>query len=104
MKKSSFGLHCPVARTLESVGDPWSLLIVRDALMGVARFKGFERSLKISKNILSDRLEKLITHQVMEKQHTADSPWPEYHLTQKGRALAPVILELGKWGSVWQSP
>jgi DNA-binding HxlR family transcriptional regulator len=101
MKKSKFDLNCPVARTLESVGDPWCLLIVRDALMGVTRFKVFERSLKISKNILSDRLDKLIQFGVLEKERASETGWPEYTLTQKGRELAPVILELGKWGIKW---
>lgn len=103
MKKSKFELNCPVARTLESVGDPWCLLIVRDALMGVTRFKVFERNLKISKNILSNRLEKLVQFGVFEKEQNSESSRPEYTLTEKGRELAPVILELGKWGMKWQS-
>ncbi len=72
--------------------------------MGVSRFKSFERNLKISKNILSNRLDTLIVHGVLEKRNSVDSPWPEYHLTQKGRELAPVIIELGKWGATWNPP
>lgn len=103
MKKSKFELNCPVARTLESVGDPWSLLIIRDALMGVTRFKVFERNLKISKNILSNRLDKLVQFGVLEKEQHSETSRPEYTLTQKGRELAPVILELGKWGMKWHN-
>ena len=101
MKKSTFNLNCPVAKTLESVGDPWSLLIVRDSLMGLKRFRQFERSLKISKNILCNRLEKLVANEVLAKVSSPDSQHAEYELTDKGRELAPVIFEFAKWGTNW---
>ena len=104
MKKSSFELNCPVACTLESVGDPWSILIVRDILLGNKRFREFERSLKISKNMLTKRLAKLIDEGVLEKKSPEDGGRATYALTQKGRELTPVIVELAKWGTKWIVP
>lgn len=102
MKKKSFGLSCPVARTLETVGDPWSMLIVRDALRGVSRFSEFERSLGISKNILSDRLGKLESFGVLERATGQAGSHPRYALTHRGRELAPVIIALYEWGRKWR--
>ncbi|OUR95025.1 hypothetical protein A9Q81_14785 [Gammaproteobacteria bacterium 42_54_T18] len=103
MKKDTFELNCPVAYTLETVGDPWSILIIRDILLGNSRFKEFERSLKISKNMLTKRLTKLIDEGVLEKVPSKDGAWAIYSLTQKGRELTPIVMELAKWGSKWSS-
>lgn len=102
MKKKTFGLTCPVACTLETVGDPWSMLIVRDALRGCSRFGEFERSLGISKNILSDRLGRLVDHGVLARESEPAGGHPHYRLTRKGRELAPVILALYEWGRKWR--
>jgi DNA-binding HxlR family transcriptional regulator len=99
-KRADFaGWVCPVARTLGVVGDPWSLLIVRDALGGKRRFGEFQKSLGLAKNILSDRLRKLVAEGVLEVQ-----PSPEggsrscYVLTEKGELLKGVVVALARWG------
>jgi DNA-binding HxlR family transcriptional regulator len=99
-KRTDFaGRTCPVARTLGIVGDPWSLLIVRDALRGKRRFGEFHKSLGLAKNILIDRLRKLVAEGVLEVQ-----PSPEggirncYVLTKKGERLKGVLAALAQWG------
>ncbi|CAL9660343.1 MULTISPECIES: winged helix-turn-helix transcriptional regulator [Streptomyces] len=90
---------CPVARSIDAIGDWWSLLIVRDAFDGSRRFGQFQRSLGIAKNILTTRLRALERAGVMETVPASDgSPYQEYVLTEKGRALFPVIVALRQWG------
>jgi DNA-binding HxlR family transcriptional regulator len=100
MKRAIFaGDACPVARSVEAVGDWWSLLIVRDAFVGKRRFGEFQRSLGVAKNILTVRLKKLVADGVMELVPASDgSAYQEYALTEKGRGLLPVIVALGQWG------
>jgi DNA-binding HxlR family transcriptional regulator len=86
---------CSVARALEVIGERWTLLIVRDALLGTTRFSEFQRSLGIAKNVLADRLDCLVREGVMERGGTGH---PEYVLTDKGRRLEPTIFQLMKWG------
>lgn len=88
--------NCSLARTLDVVGDWWTLLIVRDAAMGVGRFGGFEASLGIAKNILSDRLGRLVAAGLMVR--GADGG---YALTAKGRGLVPALVALMQWGDRW---
>ncbi len=77
----------------------WSLLIVRDALIGVRRFSDFQKSLGLAKNVLSARLKKLVARGIMEQVPASDgSAYREYALTQKGWELFPVIVALGQWG------
>ena len=91
--------ECPVARSVEAVGDWWSLLIVRDALTGKKRFGEFQTSLGVAKNILTARLKKLVADGVMELVPASDgSAYHEYALTEKGRGLFLVIAALGQWG------
>lgn len=99
MKRTSFAAAgCPVARSLETVGDWWSLLIVRDAFAGKTRFGEFQKSLGVAKNILAARLKKLVADGVMEKVPASDgSAFEEYALTDKGRGLFLVIVALGQW-------
>ncbi|MFF7988924.1 winged helix-turn-helix transcriptional regulator [Kitasatospora xanthocidica] len=93
---------CPVARPLDVVGDGWTLLIVRDAFDGLRRFGQFQKSLGLAKNILSARLANLVANGVFEFAPAADgSPYQEYVLTEKGRALFPVITALRQWGDRW---
>ena len=88
---------CPVARSLEAVGDAWSVLIVRQAFAGDRRFGEFEKSLGVAKNILTGRLRKLVTAGVLEALPAADgSSYKEYALTEKGRGLLPVLAALGQ--------
>ncbi|MFY7069330.1 winged helix-turn-helix transcriptional regulator [Nocardiopsis changdeensis] len=90
--------HCPVARTLDLLGDRWSLLIVRDAFDGVRRFNDFRRGLGIARNILSDRLRALIAVGVMEQRPNERGTRNEYVLTDKGRDLFTVVVALRQWG------
>lgn len=97
-RTSSTADVCPVARSLEAVGDGWSLLIVRDAFAGKKRFGEFQRSLGVAKNILAARLKKLVADGVMVKVPASDgSAFEEYVLTDKGRGLFLVIVALGQW-------
>jgi DNA-binding HxlR family transcriptional regulator len=100
MKRTSFAKHeCPVARSVETVGDWWSLLIVRDAFVGKRRFGEFQKSLGVAKNILTVRLKKLVADEVMERVPASDgSAYQDYALTEKGRGLFLVIAALGQWG------
>src|SRR5262249_49020834 len=92
---------CPVARSLDSVGDGWSLLVVRDAFFGKRRFGGFPKRLGVGRNILTDRLRKLVQAGVLETVLASDgSIYREYVLTAKGRGLFLVIVALGQWGEV----
>ncbi|GAA1086362.1 winged helix-turn-helix transcriptional regulator [Streptomyces javensis] len=90
---------CPVARTVNAIGDWWSLLIVRDAFDGSRRFGEFQRSLGIAKNILAARLRALEEAGVVRAEPAPDGgSHREYLLTDKGRALFPVIVALRQWG------
>ena len=103
MKTKSFSsMQCSIARSLELVGSWWSLLIIRDAMMGARRFKHFERSLGIAKNTLSARLAQLVEGGILEKVEASDgSAFDEYALTDRGRELAPVLIALAQWGDKW---
>ncbi|MGS2873654.1 winged helix-turn-helix transcriptional regulator [Enterobacter huaxiensis] len=91
---------CPVARSLDIVGDWWSLLIVRDALRGIKRFGEFQKSLGIAKNMLTTRLKLLVEEGILTLQPASDgSAWQEYVLTDKGRALQTVLVALSQWGN-----
>jgi DNA-binding HxlR family transcriptional regulator len=103
MKRTSFdAMNCSLARTLEIVGEWWSLLIVREAIWGTTRFDDFQRTLGIARNILSTRLNTLESHGILVK-----SPVPgrtrahDYLLTDKGRALLPALVALVEWGDEW---
>ncbi|GAQ53095.1 winged helix-turn-helix transcriptional regulator [Streptomyces acidiscabies] len=90
---------CPVARSVDAIGDWWSLLIVRDAFDGSRRFGEFQRSLGVAKNILTARLRALVAGGVLESVPASDgSAYREYVLTPKGRDLFPVIVALRQWG------
>ncbi|MDX3385302.1 helix-turn-helix domain-containing protein [Streptomyces niveiscabiei] len=90
---------CPVARSVDAIGDWWSLLIIRDAFDGSRRFGEFQRSLGVAKNILTARLRGLVAGGVLETVPASDgSAYREYVLTPKGRALFPVIVALRQWG------
>ncbi|MBO9355236.1 transcriptional regulator [Bordetella petrii] len=90
---------CPVARCVDLVGDRWSLLIVRDAFDGMRRFGDFQRSLGMARNILSDRLRKLVDAGILTTQTASDgSAYQEYVLTAQGQDLFPVVVALRQWG------
>lgn len=96
------GSECPVARSLDQVGDAWSLMIVRDAFDGLRRFGEFQRSLGMAKNILATRLKQLVAHGIFELVPASDgSAYQEYVLSDKGRALFPLIVGLRQWGEIF---
>jgi DNA-binding HxlR family transcriptional regulator len=96
---------CSVARTLEVVGERWTLLIVRDAFLGLRRFDEFQRSLGVSRNVLSDRLDRLVDSGVLERvPYHERPPRYEYRLTDRGRDLYPVIFGLMRWGDRHAAP
>lgn len=95
-------MSCTVAYSLTVVGERWALLILRDAMYGIRRFDEFQESLGIARNILADRLEKLVAHGVMERRQYQERPARhEYVLTPKGRDLFPVLMTLMRWGDTW---
>ncbi|TQM78297.1 HxlR family transcriptional regulator [Saccharothrix saharensis] len=99
LRRTYDGQVCSIARALEVVGERWTLLIVRDALSGVTRFDGFLHRMPIARNVLSDRLNGLVEHGVLERVRYQDRPpRHEYRLTARGRELAPVVLALMAWG------
>jgi DNA-binding HxlR family transcriptional regulator len=99
------GQNCSVARTLELVGERWTLLIVRDAFLGRRRFEEFQESLGIARNILTDRLAKLVDHGIFERIRYQERPERyEYRLTDKGRDLRVPLLALMQWGDQHLSP
>ncbi|AFK62299.1 transcriptional regulator [Advenella kashmirensis WT001] len=90
---------CPVARSVNLVGDRWSLLLVRDAFDGKRRFSDFQRDLGIARSILTDRLRNLVQAGIFEVRPASDgSAYQEYALTPKGETLFPVIVALRQWG------
>ena len=103
MKRKSYAdMNCSVARALDVVGDPWTLLVVRDLFQGVHRFDELQRRLGIARNTLTDRLSLLVDHGVAKRVQYQDNPERyEYRLTEKGRALRPVIWSLMEWGDTW---
>lgn len=97
---------CSAARTLELVGERWSLLILRDAMFrGFTRFSQFEKSLGIATNILTRRLDGFVAAGLMKRRRPkASGEQAEYLLTEKGLELKPVIIALTEWGDKWLRP
>jgi streptomycin 3"-adenylyltransferase len=100
MRRTSMGAAlCPIARSLDEIGDWWTLLIVRNAFHGTTRFSDFQKDLGLAKNILSARLRTLVSNGILEKRPSADgNARAEYHLTEKGRRLRLVLVALRQWG------
>jgi DNA-binding HxlR family transcriptional regulator len=90
--------ECPIARSLDAIGDWWSLLIIRDAMLGRRRFGEFQKSLGLAKNILTVRLRALVDRSILELVPASDgSAYREYVLTPKGRGIFPIIVALRQW-------
>jgi DNA-binding HxlR family transcriptional regulator len=106
MERKSFSeMHCSVAQCLEVVGEWWTLLIVRDAFLGVTRFDDFQERLGISRNVLNQRLTRLIEVGVLTKvPYSEHPPRFDYRLTDKGRDLWPVITAMREWGDKHAAP
>lgn len=103
MKRKSYSdMNCSVAQSLDVVGDPWTLLVVRDVMFGFRRFNDIQQRLGIARNTLTDRLTTLVDHGVLTRIAYQDNPERfEYRLTPKGRALSPIIVTLMQWGDEW---
>ena len=98
-------MPCPMARALGCVGEWWSLLIIRDAIQGFSRFDELQKSLGISTSMLARRLSQLVEQGLLEKHPYQQRPVRyEYQLTEKGRALYPIIIMLFNWGERYASP
>ena len=90
---------CSIARSLEIVGERWTLLILRDAVLGLSRFEEFQESLGIASNVLTNRLKMLCDEGVLKRVPDEERPGrPKYVLTDKGRELGPALIVLMKWG------
>jgi len=104
-RKSFSDMSCSVAQCLEVVGEWWSMLIIRDAFMGVTRFDDFQRRLGISRNILQHRLVSLVDAGVLQKVAYSERPLRhEYRLTEKGIDLWPVLTAMRQWGDRHAAP
>jgi DNA-binding HxlR family transcriptional regulator len=99
VKRTSFeNAECPVARSLDSLGDWWSLLIIRDAFLGLRRFGEFQKNLGCARNILTVRLRALVDDGILKTVPASDgSAYQEYVLTPKGRGVFPVLVSLRQW-------
>jgi DNA-binding HxlR family transcriptional regulator len=104
-RKSFETMNCSVAQCLEVVGEWWSMLIIRDAFLGVCRFDDFQARLGVSRNILNLRLTSLVDAGVLTRAPYQERPARyEYRLTGKGRDLWPVLTTMREWGDRWAAP
>src|SRR6476646_5877071 len=106
MQRKSFDrMNCPIARSLERVGEWWSMLILRDALHGFTRFDQFQKSLGIAPNMLARRLDALVEAGLLERRRYSERPpRDEYLLTERGRDFRPVLWSLLTWGNKHFAP
>ena len=101
--KAIYG-ECGISAALEVVGERWSFLILRGAFNGLRHFEEFQSTLGIARNILSNRLGRLVEHEILKRQaDPADRRKIVYRLTEKGRALLPVLIAMRQWGERWVS-
>jgi DNA-binding HxlR family transcriptional regulator len=103
MQRTSFAdITCSIARTLDVAGEWWSPLILRDIHLGITRFDELRRDLGISRKVLTERLERLVEHGVLERgAYSEHPPRHNYLLTEKGRELVDVLLAMMAWGDRW---
>src|SRR5258708_22271115 len=100
----SYGLDCPIARSLDVIGDRWTLLIIRDLLRGTHKYQDLLSSLEgISTNLLADRLARLVDEGIVARTlYSEKPPRAEYHLTEQGQQLGAVVDSLFAWGIQWR--
>jgi DNA-binding HxlR family transcriptional regulator len=99
------GQNCSIARSLEVLGERWTLLIIRDAFLGLRRFEEFQKSLGVARNILAARLARLVDAGILEQvRYSAQPERYEYRLTEKGRDLSIALSGLRQWGDKYLSP
>ena len=104
LKRDYEGQNCSIARALEVVGERWTLLIIRDAFLGLRRFEQFQESLGIARNVLTDRLNRLVEEGILERVRYSERPERhEYRLTAKGRDLQIALAGLRQWGDQYLS-
>ncbi len=104
LKRDYEGQDCSIARALEVVGERWSLLIIRDAFLGLRRFEQFQESLGIARNVLTDRLNRLVEEGILDRVRYSERPERfEYRLTPKGRGLQIALVGLRQWGDEYLS-
>jgi DNA-binding HxlR family transcriptional regulator len=104
LRRDYEGQNCSIARALEVVGERWTLLIVRDAFLGLRRFDEFQENLGIARNVLADRLNRLVEEGILERVRYSERPERyEYRLTPKGRELNIALAGLRQWGDKYLS-
>ena len=102
MQRTNFGeMACSIARTLDVIGEPWSPLVLRDVYVGIRRFDELQAELGISRKVLTERLNHLVDHGVLERRPYDNRPRHEYHLTQMGTELVDVLMVMVGWGDKW---
>ena len=98
-------INCSIARALEIVGDRWTMMILRNALVGQTRFEQFSTSLGVARNVLADRLARLTDEGILERLPYQHRPLRhEYRVTDQGRALWPALIGLLEWGDRYHAP
>lgn len=99
------GQVCSVARTLEAMGDRWTMLVIREAFLGTRRFDDYQRNLGVARNVLADRLARLVDEGILGRRRYRERPERfDYSLTEKGIDLWPVLVSLMKWGDRYAAP
>lgn len=102
MQRTSFGdMACSIARTLDVIGEPWSPLILRDVWVGLTRFEQIQTDLGISRKVLTERLNHLVAHGVLERRPYDRRPRFEYVLTERGTELVDLLMVMVGWGDRW---
>ena len=105
LKNDYVGQNCSIARALEVVGERWTLLVVRELIIKPRRFSELERRLSVAKNVLANRLEKLLELGIISREQLDEArDWGVYTLTAKGKDLFPVISALMAWGDRYSAP
>jgi DNA-binding HxlR family transcriptional regulator len=102
LRSDPMTISCPIARTITTIADRWSLLVIREAALGTTRFSEFRARLGIASDVLADRLQALVGHGVLERvayQEEGSRTRTEYRLTDAGRELHLVLGALGDWGT-----
>lgn len=102
MQRTNFGdMACSIARTLDVMGEPWTPLVIRDVFVGMHRFEQIQQDLGISRKVLTERLNHLVEHGVLERRPYDNRPRYEYHLTDRGTELFAVLMAMVGWGDKW---
>jgi len=102
--KSFADMNCSIAKSIEVIGERWTMLVLREVFLGTRRFEDFRRRLGIARNILADRLDGLVDEGILERRLYQDRPERyEYRLTEKGRDFYHVIMAIKRWGDRWEA-